>query len=173
MVRISNCISHVSDKLVSNGSMICLNWTLVILMASVQTSLMIFYSLGLIYEENDIFKQYTVVMMYVNVGCTCAAQVILSFIFSLMSEPIQVLETLGKKSNSQVWEVRRDYQTLFRQECPILVEYDGNSLKEPLAQNTINSDEKIGINQTADSEASTPRAERNLPEARVKSEELR
>ena len=36
--------------------MICLNWTLVILMASVQTSLMIFYSLGLIYEENDIFQ---------------------------------------------------------------------------------------------------------------------
>ena len=53
-------------------------------------------------------------MMYVNVGCTCAAQVILSFIFSLMSEPIQVLEAIGKKSNSQVWEVRRDYQALFK-----------------------------------------------------------
>ena len=35
--------------------MICLNWTLVILMGSVQASLMVFYSLGLIYEENDIF----------------------------------------------------------------------------------------------------------------------
>ena len=83
---------------------------------------MVFYSLGLIYEENDIFQKYTVVMMYVNVACTCAAQVILSFIFSIMSEPIQVLEATGKKNNSQVWEVRRDYQTVFRQECPIMVE---------------------------------------------------
>ena len=55
----------------------------------------------------------------------------------------------------------------------MMIEYDGNQLKEPLALNTINSDDKIGGNQTADSEASTPCAERNLPEAKVKSEELR
>ena len=90
-----------------------------------------------------------------------------------MSEPIQVLEATGKKNNCQVWEVRRDYQTLFRQECPIMIEYDGNQLKEPLALGTINSEEKLGGNQTFDSEASTPSAERNLPEAKVKTEELR
>lgn len=94
--------------------MICLNWTLVILAASVQTSLMIFYSLGLMYEENQVFKNYTVVMMYVNVVCTCASQVILSFIFSLMSEPLEILESPDKHGYRLNWEIRRDSLTIFR-----------------------------------------------------------
>ena len=68
--------------------MVFLNWVLVFLTASVQISLMIFYSMGLMYEVNEVFKDYTVVMKYVNVACTCAAQVILSFIFTVMNEPI-------------------------------------------------------------------------------------
>ena len=94
--RIGDCIKKLPNKMTTNGSMICLNWTLVILAASVQLSLMIFYSLGLMYEQNDVFKSYTVVMMYVNVVCTCASQVILSFIFSLMSEPLEILEVVEK-----------------------------------------------------------------------------
>ena len=57
---------------------------------------MIFYSLGLVYEENSVFQEYTVVMMYVNILCTCGAQVILSFIFSIMCEPIEILEAYDK-----------------------------------------------------------------------------
>ena len=55
MCRIGDCIKSLPDKLTVNGSMLCLNWALVILAASVQVSLMVFYSLGLVYEENDIF----------------------------------------------------------------------------------------------------------------------
>ena len=65
-----------------NGTMLCLNWTLLVLTATVQVSLMIFYSLGLIYEEDSVFQGYTTVMMFVNVSCTCFSQVFLSFIFS-------------------------------------------------------------------------------------------
>ena len=114
MCRIGDCIKSLGGKLNQNGTMVCLNWSLVILAASVQVSLMIFYSLGLIYEENDIFQKYTVVMMYVNVACTCGAQVILSFIFSLMSEPIQIYENFGNDETKSLWEVRRDNLVLFR-----------------------------------------------------------
>ena len=86
--RINDCIKLVRGKARINGSMVCLNWALVILATSVQVTLMIFYSLGLIYEDSQVFKNYTTVMMYVNVACTCGAQVILSFIFSIMSEPV-------------------------------------------------------------------------------------
>jgi hypothetical protein len=54
--RIGACVKSMKGKLVSNGSMVCLNWSLVILAAGVQATLMIFYSLGLVYEENDIFQ---------------------------------------------------------------------------------------------------------------------
>ena len=54
--------------------------------------MIIFYSLGLVYQENTIFQDYTVVMKYVNISCTCAAQVILAFIFSIMSEPVADFE---------------------------------------------------------------------------------
>lgn len=121
MCRIGDCIKSLPNKMATNGSMICLNWTLVILAASVQMSLMIFYSLGLLYEENEIFKQYTVVMMYVNVICTCGSQVILSFIFSLMSEPLEILEVPDKNGFNLTWEIRRDNVPIFRQECPMSV----------------------------------------------------
>lgn len=55
MCRIQDCIKTMPGRLQPNGSYVCLNWSLVILAASVQVSLMIFYSLGLVYEENDIF----------------------------------------------------------------------------------------------------------------------
>ena len=58
-------------------------------------------------------------MMYVNIGCTCAAQVILSFIFSIMCEPIQIWEgATDKTQNKLVWEIQRDNLVVFRQECP-------------------------------------------------------
>jgi len=71
--------------------MVCLNWTLVILLLSVQASLMVFYSLGLIYHDNSMFMNYTTIMMYVNIVCTCAGQIILAFIFAMVSEPIEIL----------------------------------------------------------------------------------
>ena len=136
MCRIGDCIKSLPEKMTTNGSMICLNWTLLVLMASVQVSLMIFYSLGLVYEENEIFKQYTVIMMYVNVVCTCASQVILSFIFSLMSEPLEILEVQNKNGETLTWEIRRDCLQIFRQECPAPPNYHeskvNNDLREPL-----------------------------------------
>ena len=75
-----------------NGSMLCLNWTLLIFTATVQVSLMIFYALGLLYEESSIFQGYTTVMMYVNVIATCVSQVILSYIFAKMSEHLEIQE---------------------------------------------------------------------------------
>lgn len=113
MCRIGDVIKNTSE-LSANGSMVCLNWTLVILSGSVQASLLVFYSLGLIYEENDIFQQYTVVMMYVNVACTCASQVILSFIFCIMSEPLEIFEHVSKDGYSSTVEVRRDNLTVFK-----------------------------------------------------------
>lgn len=114
MCRIGDCIRSLPSKMTTNGSMLCLNWALVILAASVQASLMVFYSLGLIYETNDVFKQYTAAMMYVNIVCTCGSQVILSFIFSLMSEPLEILEVPDKSGYSLTWEVRRDGLPVFR-----------------------------------------------------------
>ena len=75
-----------------NGSMLCLNWTYFVFEATVQVSLMIFYALGLIYDESSVFQGYTTVMMYVNVAATCISQVILSFVFAKMSEHIELRE---------------------------------------------------------------------------------
>mmetsp|Transcript_35126 Transcript_35126/g.46244 ORF Transcript_35126/g.46244 Transcript_35126/m.46244 type:complete len:177 (+) Transcript_35126:391-921(+) len=113
--RISDCVRKTTDT-ATNGTMICLNWTLVILSASVQVSLMIFYSIGLAYHDSNIFADYTTVMMYVNIVCTCASQIILAFIFSMMSEPIEVVQA-PSKPNSQTqftWEVRRDSLPVYR-----------------------------------------------------------
>ena len=52
MCRIHETINEQSSKLKANGSFLCLNWTLLILAASVQATLMIFYSLGLMYQDN-------------------------------------------------------------------------------------------------------------------------
>lgn len=81
MCRISDAIKRTRG-LNPDGTFVCLNYTLVILSASVQISLMIFYALGLIYKDSETFKHYTNLMMYINIGCTCAAQIILSFIFA-------------------------------------------------------------------------------------------
>ena len=177
MCRISDCVKSMPGRTATNGSMICLNWSLVILAASVQVSLMIFYSLGLIYEENDIFQQYTTVMMYVNIACTCGSQVILSFIFSIMSEPIEIVEVTDKTGREMTWEVRRDGLPLFRQECAKPVgTHDTTSnlsdLKEPL----------YGVNSTAkrifDAESDTSGGssellDRNFKPAKLKSETVR
>ena len=78
---------------------------------------MIFYTLGLVYEDNEVFKSYTVIMMYVNVACTCGAQVILSFIFSLMSEPLEIFEKKSSSGWESEWEVKKDGLSLFKQTC--------------------------------------------------------
>jgi len=178
MCRIGDCIKSMNSRLASNGSMVCLNWSLVILAASVQVSLMIFYSLGLIYEENDIFQQYTVVMMYVNVACTCGSQVILSFIFSIMSEPIEIYEETSKSGWQSNWEIRRDNLLVFKQECPreITLGNDKDTstmLNEPL--NTGINDKRVLDMESVSSygSSSSPFAERNLKGARVKNEETR
>ena len=123
-------------------------------------------------------------MMYVNVVCTCGSQVILSFIFSLMSEPLEILEVADKNGYSLTWEIRRDGLPIFRQECPMppassgeIKEYSSD-LKEPLhAGNLINGD--IG-KRTYDMESYSSKScstnnyiERNLTNARIKSEEVR
>jgi len=88
--------------------MVCLNWTLLILTASVQVSLVIFYSLGLIYHDNKIFQNYTTVMMYVNVACTCGSQVILSFIYALMSDNIEITQQVSKFDGSLETHITRE-----------------------------------------------------------------
>lgn len=93
--RISDCIKQITES-ATNGTMLCLNWTLVIMAASVQVSLMVFYSLGLAYHESHIFANYTTVMMYVNIVCTCSSHIILAFIFAMMSEPLEVLYAPSK-----------------------------------------------------------------------------
>ena len=101
MCRISDAVKNIQG-LKSDGTFICLNWALIILTASVQISLMVFYALGLIYKDSETLKHYTNLMMYINIGCTCAAQIILSYIFAQMSEEIQVYETPGKDGRSDV-----------------------------------------------------------------------
>jgi len=107
MCRISSAINKARG-LNADGTFICLNWALVILSASVQVSLMVFYALGLIYKEADTFKHYTNLMMYINIGCTCAAQIILSFIFSQMSEPVEIFEQQYKEGFTEIRVERND-----------------------------------------------------------------
>ena len=125
-------------------------------------------------------------MMYVNVVCTCASQVILSFIFSLMSEPLEILEVVDKTGYTLTWEIRRDNLPIFRQEGPVptgTTEYReySNDLKEPLNEGTtINPNNLYDKRNTYDLEtyssshsSSTGYIERNLQNARVKSDEVR
>lgn len=107
MCRISDCVNRTRG-LNTDGSMVCLNWTLLILTASVQVSLVIFYSLGLIYHDNKIFQNYTTVMMYVNVACTCGSQVILSFIYALMSDNIEITQQVSKFDGSLETHITRE-----------------------------------------------------------------
>ena len=54
-------------------------------------------------------------MMYVNIVCTCAAQIILAFIFAMVSEPIEIFQVPSKPGSTAqyTWEVRRDSLSLF------------------------------------------------------------
>ena len=70
--RITACVREAAG-MATNSKMVCLNWALVILSAGVQASLMVFYSLGLVYHESKVFANYTTVMTYVNILSTCAA----------------------------------------------------------------------------------------------------
>lgn len=89
LCRIRACITSFNKtKLNVDDTMICLTWGLLALSAIVQASLMTFYAIGVAYQDNETFKNYTNVMMYINTACTCGAQVILSFVFSQMSEPL-------------------------------------------------------------------------------------
>ena len=54
IIRIGSCVKSAPNVNI-NGTMLCLNWTLVILGSIVQVSLMVFYSLGLIYHSNTVF----------------------------------------------------------------------------------------------------------------------
>ena len=72
MCRIGDVVNKTHGLNV-NGTLMCLNWTLLVFTATVQISLVIFYSLGLVYEETSVFQHYTTVMMYVNVACTCVS----------------------------------------------------------------------------------------------------
>lgn len=107
-----------------NGTMICLNFSLLIFTATVQFSLMVFYSMGLIYDENPIIHHYTNIMMYVNVAFTCLSQVILSFIFSFMSEPIEIFE--NQKDGKTVIKVIRDNQLVYQWQQDNHASHDNN-----------------------------------------------
>ena len=76
----------------TNAKMVCLNWMLVILSAIVQTSLMVFYSLGIIQHDTKLFKEYTMVMTYVHVIGACITQIALAFILAIVSVPLEVME---------------------------------------------------------------------------------
>ena len=52
-------------------------------------------------------------MMYINIGCTCAAQIILSFIFSQMSEPIEVNERHIKEAGNKEVRIERTEQLVY------------------------------------------------------------
>ena len=54
MCRIGDVVKKTHGLNV-NGTMLCFNWALLIFTATVQVSLVIFYSLGLIYEETSVF----------------------------------------------------------------------------------------------------------------------
>lgn len=58
-------------------------------------------------------------MMYVNIVCTCGAQIILSFIFSIMSEKVELLEMPNKEGSQVTWEIRKDQECVFTQECAV------------------------------------------------------
>ena len=75
---------------------------------------MIFYALGLIYDESSVFQGYTTVMMYVNVVATCVSQVILSFIFSKMSEHIEIKE--NKKDGKNMVKIVRENKFVYEWE---------------------------------------------------------
>ena len=118
-------------------------------------------------------------MMYVNIGCTCAAQVILSFIFSIMCEPVQIWEgETDKTQNKLVWEIQRDNLVVFRQECPKPIKgastpknnHQVSELQEPLNAG-INRDSVT--NQIMDSPSSSRVGLANMDHANIKSEEVR
>ena len=105
LCRIGSVVKN-TPGMETNGTMLCLNWTLLVFTATVQMSLIIFYSLGLIYEEDSIFQQYTSVMMFVNVAATCFSQMFISFIFHMMAEPIEIAQNLNDGKTEII--VRRD-----------------------------------------------------------------
>ena len=104
MCRIGDVVNKTHGLNV-NGTLMCLNWTLLVFTATVQISLVIFYSLGLVYEETSVFQHYTTVMMYVNVACTCVSQILLSYIFTQFSTDITIKET-EKKGKVEVKVLR-------------------------------------------------------------------
>lgn len=112
MWRITSTIRN-TPNLGSDSTFVCLNWTLLILQASVQVSLCVFYALGLVNREADTYKNYTNSMMYINIGCTCAAQIILSFIFSQMSDPIEIYEQTIKEGNQKEMKIERNEQLIY------------------------------------------------------------
>ena len=121
--------------------------------------------------------------MYVNVACTCMSQVILSFIFSMMSEPIEIFENPCKNGWDSSWEIRRDNVTVFKIECPKEIEASDKEspsmLSEPL--NTgINkhvtdmfSDVTGNSSVRSNSSPANPYVERNLKEAKLRNDTIR
>ena len=109
LCRIGSVVKN-TPGIEANGTMMCLNWTLLVMTTTVQVSLIIFYSLGLIYEEDSIFQNYTSIMMFVNVACTCLSQVFLSFIFHMMAEPIEIAQNMD--DGKTVITVRREGQKI-------------------------------------------------------------
>ena len=77
---------------------------------------MVFYSLGLIYHDSTVFKNYTTVMTYINIIVACTSQIIFAFILAIISEPIEVMQLPAKSSESSqfIWEVRRDSYQIYR-----------------------------------------------------------
>ena len=77
---------------------------------------MVFYSLGLIYHDSKVFKNYTTVMTYINIIVACTSQIIFAFILAIISEPIEVMQLPAKSGESSqfIWEVRRDSYQIYR-----------------------------------------------------------
>ena len=107
-------------------------------------------------------------MMYVNVACTCGAQVILSFIFSIMSEPVEILDVSDGERRT-MWEIRRDNLLVFRQECDAANETANsavyNAIETPnTAINAAGKGTSMGLHQDMLSDSSNGRSsiERNM-----------
>lgn len=77
-----------------------------------------FYSVALFSSDSSKFQDYALDMVFVNVACSCLAQVLLSLIYGLHGSPIEIYEKVNKDGWKSVWEVRRNDQLILRLECP-------------------------------------------------------
>ena len=88
------------------------------------------------FEDDSIFQNYTSVMMFANVACTCFSQMFLSFIFHMMAEPIEIAQNLNDGKTEII--VRRDGQRVHSWREDDMKQY----VQNPTGGNQINEEEE-------------------------------